>query len=127
MSIVPNQRVSHKLRATVRANWSHWRCFSLESIFIDTIAKHFRGTSLIELCAWAIIFILLPFSCVYYPLDSLPFIMQKIAQIFPPVYVFESMRKILIDNQVEFQQLYRIIILNFTYLLLSVLFFLKMN
>ena len=52
--------------------------------------------------------------------------MQKIAQIFPPVYVFESMRKILIDNQVEFQQLYRIIILNFTYLLLSVLFFLKM-
>ena len=52
--------------------------------------------------------------------------MQKIAQTFPPVYVFESMRKILIDNQVEFQQLYRIIILNFTYLLLSVLFFLKM-
>ena len=83
------------------------------------------GHSFEEL-AWAIIFILLPFSCVYYPLDSLPFIMQKIAQTFPPVYVFESMRKILIDNQVEFQQLYRIIILNFTYLVLSVLFFLKM-
>ena len=83
------------------------------------------GHSFEEL-AWAIIFILLPFSCVYYPLDSLPYIMQKIAQVFPPVYVFESMRKILIDNQVELQQLYVIIALNFSYLLFSVLFFLRM-
>jgi len=52
--------------------------------------------------------------------------MQKIAQIFPPVYVFESMRKILIDNQIDFQQLYKIVILNSSYLLFSILFFLKM-
>ena len=83
------------------------------------------GHSFEEL-AWAIIFILLPFSCVYYPLDSLPLIMQKIAQIFPPVYVFESMRKILIDNQIDFQQLYKIVILNSSYLIFSILFFLKM-
>ena len=83
------------------------------------------GHSFEEL-AWAIIFILLPFSCVYYPLDSLPYVMQKIAKVFPPVYVFESMRKILIDNQIEFQALYKIVILNLFYLILSVLFFLKM-
>jgi hypothetical protein len=52
--------------------------------------------------------------------------MQKIAQIFPPVYVFESMRKILIDNLIEFQQLYKIVILNSSYLIFSILFFLKM-
>ena len=52
--------------------------------------------------------------------------MQKIAQIFPPVYVFESMRKILIDNLIEFQQLYKILILNSSYLIFSILFFLKM-
>jgi ABC-type polysaccharide/polyol phosphate export permease len=52
--------------------------------------------------------------------------MQKIAQIFPPVYVFESMRKILIDNQIDFQQLYKIVILNSSYLIFSILFFLKM-
>ncbi len=83
------------------------------------------GHSFEEL-AWAIIFILLPFSCVYYPLDSLPFLMQKIAQVFPPVHVFESMRAILIENKVEHQQLYKIIILNLTYLIFSVLFFLQM-
>ena len=30
-----------------------------------------------EELAWAIIFIILPFSCVYYPLDSLPNIVQE--------------------------------------------------
>ena len=50
----------------------------------------------------------------------------KIAQVFPPVHVFESMRKILIENKVEHQQLYKIIILNLTYLIFSVLFFLQM-
>ena len=83
------------------------------------------GHSFEEL-AWAIIFILLPFSCVYYPLDSLPFLMQKVAQIFPPVYVFEAMRKILIENFIDFQDLNKIIILNLTYLICSILFFLKM-
>ena len=83
------------------------------------------GHSFEEL-AWAIIFILLPFSCVYYPLDSLPIIMQKIAQVFPPVYVFESMRKILIYNIIEFKQLYTIVVLNLTYLLFSIIFFIKM-
>ena len=83
------------------------------------------GHSFEEL-AWAIIFILLPFSCVYYPLESLPLIMQKIAQIFPPVYVFESMRKILIENQIEFEHLYRIVLINSAYLIFSALFFLKM-
>ena len=52
--------------------------------------------------------------------------MQKIAQVFPPVHVFESMRAILIENKVEHQQLYKIIILNLTYLIFSVLFFLQM-
>ena len=80
------------------------------------------GHSFEEL-AWAIIFILLPFSCVYYPLDSLPFLMQKVAQIFPPVYVFEAMRKILIENFIDFQDLNKIIILNLIYLIGSILFF----
>jgi hypothetical protein len=36
------------------------------------------------------------------------------------------MRKILIDNQIDFQQLYKIVILNSSYLIFSILFFLKM-
>ena len=83
------------------------------------------GHSFEEL-AWAIIFILLPFSCVYYPIDSLPVIMQNISLIFPPSYIFESMRSILIDGIINFDSIVQIILMNFFYLLLSILFFLKM-
>ena len=82
------------------------------------------GHSFEEL-AWAIIFILLPFSCVYYPLDSLPTSMQFISMIFPPSYIFEAMREILINEIVNYDLLKKIIILNFLYLSLSIIFFIK--
>ncbi len=83
------------------------------------------GHSFEEL-AWAIIFILLPFSCVYYPLDSLPVIFQKISLLFPPSYIFESMRKIFIDGLIDSNAIWKIILINFLYMFFSVYFFLKM-
>ena len=79
-----------------------------------------------EELAWALIFILLPFSCVYYPLNSLPQIMQNIAIFLPPVHIFESMRSILIDNLISFKSIKMILMLNILYFFLSVMFFLKM-
>lgn len=83
------------------------------------------GHSFEEL-AWAIIFILLPFSCVYYPLDSLPLMMQKISILFPPAYIFEAMREILIYKNIDYNLITKIIILCLLYLFLSIGFFLKM-
>ena len=79
-----------------------------------------------EELAWAIIFIILPFSCVYYPLSSLPSLIQSIAQILPTVHIFESMRMLLIDNKILYSDIFLIISLNFIYMFFSVLFFLKM-
>ena len=79
-----------------------------------------------EELAWAIIFIILPFSCVYYPLSSLPEIIQNIALILPTVHIFESMRLILIENKVIFSDFFIILALNFFYLLISISFFLRM-
>jgi len=76
--------------------------------------------------SWAIIFMLLPFSCVYYPLDSLPIIMQKISLILPPVHIFESMRSIIIHGVMPYENVRTILFLNFFYFSLSVLFFLRM-
>jgi len=78
-----------------------------------------------EELAWAIIFILLPFSCVYYPLDSLPPLMQKISLVFPPSHIFESMREILINGQIRYDLIKNIILLNIVYLMGSIFFFLK--
>jgi len=79
-----------------------------------------------EELAWAIIFIILPFSCVYYPLSSLPEIIQNIVQILPTVHIFESMRELAINGNFNKHDLFKIIFLNLVYIILSVLFFLKM-
>src|SRR6185503_18100206 len=47
-----------------------------------------------ETFAWAAVFILLPFSGVYYPITVLPQWMQVISHLIPTSYVFDGMRAI---------------------------------
>jgi ABC-2 type transport system permease protein len=51
-----------------------------------------------ENLAWTIMFILLPLTCVYYPVAVLPHWLQVVAWSLPPTYVFEGMRALLIDH-----------------------------
>lgn len=83
------------------------------------------GQSFEEL-AWAIIFIILPFSCVYYPLDSLPNAVQTIAQYFPTTMIFEEMRLIFLKGTFSIKQLVNISIINLSILFVSSVFFLHM-
>eukprot|EP01037_Dinobryon_pediforme_P021426 gene21426-22291_t len=41
---------------------------------------------------WGIVFVMMPFCCVYYPVATLPGWMQAIAWSLPPTYVFEGLR-----------------------------------
>jgi ABC-2 type transport system permease protein len=51
-----------------------------------------------ENLAWTVMFLLMPFSCVYYPVSVLPHSLQIVAWSLPPTYVFEGMRALLIDH-----------------------------
>src|ERR1051325_5384165 len=51
-----------------------------------------------ETFAWSIMFLLLPLTCVYYPVSVLPGWLQTVAWALPPTYVFEGMRALLIDH-----------------------------
>jgi len=51
-----------------------------------------------ENMAWTIMFILLPLTCVYYPVTVLPGWLQHVAWLLPPTYVFEGMRALMIDH-----------------------------
>jgi ABC-2 type transport system permease protein len=51
-----------------------------------------------ESMAWTIMFLLLPLTCVYYPVTILPVWLQPVAWMLPPTYVFEGMRALLIDH-----------------------------
>ena len=91
-------------------------------LFVSALVLR-HGQSFEEL-AWAIIFIVLPFSCVYYPLSSLPEIMQSFSSIFPTTMIFEEMRSLIFNSHVEYSNVIKIICINIILLLLSSLFFL---
>lgn len=73
--------------------------------------------------AWALVAWVSPFSCIYYPLSSIPDWAQKIGQILPSTYIFEEMRRVVIAGSMNINNLLISFSLNLFYLLLSLLFF----
>ena len=51
-----------------------------------------------EVLAWGMVFLFQPISCVFYPLEVLPPILQSIAWLVPPSHIFEGMRTVLVDG-----------------------------
>ncbi|WP_108681974.1 ABC transporter permease [Methyloceanibacter sp. wino2] len=54
-----------------------------------------------EELAWSLAFLLLPLTCVYYPLSALPGWLQYVALALPPTHVFEGMRAILLEHRFD--------------------------
>jgi len=76
--------------------------------------------------AWTIMFLLLPLTCVYYPVSILPDWLQVVAWALPPTYVFEGMRALLIDQAFRSDLMLQALVLNFLYFSVSVVVFLKL-
>jgi len=62
--------------------------------------------------AWTIMFLLLPLTCVYYPVSVLPGWLQAVALALPPTYVFEGMRALLIEHIFRADLMWRALGLN---------------
>jgi ABC-2 type transport system permease protein len=56
------------------------------------ILRHGAGA---EALAWSVVYGLTPFACVFYPLASLPWWVQPVAQALPLAHIFEGMRQAL--------------------------------
>jgi ABC-2 type transport system permease protein len=65
-----------------------------------------------ETFAWSIMFLLLPLTCVYYPVSVLPDWLQIVAWALPPTYVFEGMRAALIDKVFRADLMLQALLLN---------------
>ena len=76
-----------------------------------------------ENIAWSTMFLLAPFGCIYYPIETLPEIFQKIAYILPVVYIFEEARNILINQTVNIQNVYYAFMWNAFYFSHSIVLF----
>lgn len=74
--------------------------------------------------AWSAMMLLLPLSCVYYPVTTLPLWLQPIAWSLPPTYVFEGMRAVLFEQKFRADLMLEGFSLNLFYLGLGFMAFL---
>lgn len=76
--------------------------------------------------AWVLPAILMPLSAAFYPVDQLPQAVQYISYTIPTTYVFESVRALAFTGSLDTGDLWLSFILCVVYLIICVVFFLKM-
>ncbi len=76
-----------------------------------------------ENIAWSSLFLLAPLGCIYYPIEILPHFFQILAKALPLVYIFDEARNILLNDTVNYYNIYLAYFLNLIYLVLSIILF----
>jgi ABC-2 type transport system permease protein len=79
-----------------------------------------------ESLAWTLMFVLMPLTCVYYPVSVLPDWLQVLAWTLPPTYVFEGMRALVLEQVFRPDLMIQALALNALYFAVAVLAFLKL-
>jgi ABC-2 type transport system permease protein len=69
--------------------------WSIGILVSGLLLRHGLGA---ESLAWTLAFLILPLSCVYYPVTVLPEWLQPLSWLLPPTYVFEGLRALIIDR-----------------------------
>jgi ABC-2 type transport system permease protein len=71
-------------------------------VIIGLLLRHGLGA---EALSWSLMFVLLPITCVFYPVATLPSWLQPLAWALPPTHVFEGLRAVMIDHTFRFDLL----------------------
>lgn len=92
-------------------------------IGIVIAALIFRYGLRIQVLAWSVGFIIQPFSCVFYPLDSMPGWVQAIAVVLPSTHVFEGLRHAIATGELALRPLMISLALTAVLFVLSIAYF----
>ena len=93
-------------------------------LFTTAIILRF-GTSA-QILAFGFLFLIQPFSAVFYPVSVLPHILQYVAYILPSTYIFEGMRAVIQTGSAPWGLLLGSLISNIIYMVFTIWFFFKM-
>ena len=83
----------------------------------------FRYTTKFQTMAWSVAGLLMPLSCVFYPLKSLPHFLQAAAWLLPTTHCFEGMRQAIEQGVFSMSHFEWGVELNVIYFILAALFF----
>lgn len=90
---------------------------------IATTAIILRYGTQAQMLAFGFIFIIQPFSAVFYPTSALPHVLQIVAYLIPTTYVFEGMRTLIHTGILPYSLLMMSFLMNAVYLIFSLIFF----
>ncbi len=93
-------------------------------LFTTAIILRF-GTSA-QVLAFGFLFMIQPFSAVFYPVSVLPHALQYLAYMLPSTYVFEGMRLVISSGSLPLWQLGLALLSNIVYIILITWFFYRM-
>lgn len=85
-----------------------------------------RHGSKLEGLAWSFAGVLMPLSCVFYPLQTLPVFLRWFAQALPTTHSFEGMRHVMAGQGFSMSDLQWGLALDTAYIILAILFFHRM-
>jgi ABC-2 type transport system permease protein len=97
--------------------------WSIGILVSGLLLRHGLGA---ESLAWTLAFLILPLSCVYYPVSVLPEWLQPLSWLLPPTYVFEGLRALVIDQVFRADLMLRAFALNAVYFGAATFAFLKL-
>lgn len=90
-------------------------------LFVGGLIVRYGGK--VQNFAWSMVFLIAPFSAIYYPLSALPHWAQKVAIIVPSSYAFEGARQIILTGVVDEHKILSSLVLNIIYIILGLIFF----
>lgn len=90
-------------------------------LFVGGLIMRF-GTK-VQNFAWSMVFIIAPFSAIYYPLSALPIWAQNFAKFIPSSYIFEGARRVLIEDIFDWPKFLLGFSLNLIFIVVALLFF----
>ncbi len=90
-------------------------------LFVGGLIVRYGGK--VQNFAWSMVFLISPFSAIYYPLSALPVWAQTVALFVPPSYIFEGARQVIQTGSVDGHKIGMAFALNLLYLILALLFF----
>jgi len=89
-----------------------------------TVSLIFRFGTKVQALAWSLILLIYPISGVFYPLDTLPLFLEKVAHFIPVSYIFEGLRQIILHGTLpDASNMGIIMVLSVAYLAAGILIF----
>lgn len=90
--------------------------WAVSMVLVGVIMRYGLGA---EALIWVTMFVFLPLCAVYFPVDVLPDWVQMISWSLPPTYVFENIRLLIVEGQVNWGQIGIAAILDGMFLLMG--------